>query len=120
VPVVRARVEEAIDLGERTLRRRHNGRVVEVRAEVEMQLEVGEPARVEELRVRLRVLHQRDNARRIGGGPDDGGREELEAHRLGDLLRAQHRAAGMVTLATGTRASWSQTSAVAACAPWSR
>ena len=28
--------------------------------------------------------------------------------------------AGMVTLATGTRASWSQTSAVAACAPWSR
>lgn len=57
-----------------------------------MQLEVGEPARVEELRVRLRVLHQRDDARRIGGGPDDGGREELEAHRLGDLLRAQHRA----------------------------
>ena len=28
--------------------------------------------------------------------------------------------AGKVTLATGTRASWSQTSAVAACAPWSR
>ena len=92
VPVVRARVEEAIDLGERTLRRRHNGRVVEVRAEVEMQLEVGEPARVEKLRVRLRVLDQREDARRIGSRRDDGGREELEAHRLCHLLRAQHRA----------------------------
>ena len=30
-------------------------------------------------------------------------------HRLGDLLRAQHRAGWIVTLATGTRASWSQT-----------
>ena len=57
-----------------------------------MQLEVGEPARVEELRVRLRVLDQHEHARRIGGGRDDRGREELEAHRLGDLLRAQHRA----------------------------
>ena len=88
--------------------------------EVEMQLEVSEPARIEELRVRLRVLHQRDDARRIGGGPDDGGREELEAHRLGDLLRAQHRAGRDGDAGHRTRASWSQTSAVAACAPWSR
>jgi hypothetical protein len=92
VPVVRARVEETADLGERTLRRRDDGRVVEVRGEVEMQLEVGEPARVEELRVRLRVFHQREDAWRVGGSRDDRRSEELKAHRLGDLLRAQHRA----------------------------
>ncbi|MFO0002360.1 MAG: hypothetical protein ACK559_14620, partial [bacterium] len=40
VPVVGPRVEEAVDLGERALRRRHDGRVVEVRREVEVQLEV--------------------------------------------------------------------------------
>ena len=41
-------------------------------------------------------------------------------YRLGGPGLLNLWVAGMVTLATGTRASWSQTSAVAACAPWSR
>lgn len=67
--------------------------------------------------MRLRALDDREDAWRIGSGRDDGRREELM--RTGSVTSCVRSTvpAAMVTLATGTRASESDTSAVAACAP---
>jgi hypothetical protein len=51
----------------------HERGAVEVLGVVEVPLEVGEAARIEELGVRLRVLDHGDDARTVGARSDDHG-----------------------------------------------